>query len=171
MLSRSPTASLINIVGQRDDAIERLWNVITHRTQWTEYVDTLLDAWSVEGDGIADERTSKNVFDMASEFPFKVCNITIPNSNSGFVYLLVSTVCSDRTYTGQTKNLAIRLVRHNSGKFISFNDLELECGVDDSASNINSVFNAIRLWITGNSPNSLLAIRTCSLLDKHGPHE
>lgn len=94
MLSRSPTASLIKIVGQRDDAIERLWNVITHRTQWTEYVDTLLDAWYVEGDGLADERTSKNVFDMASEFPFKVCNITIPNSNSGFVYLLVSTVCS-----------------------------------------------------------------------------
>jgi predicted GIY-YIG superfamily endonuclease len=115
MLSRTPRANLIYIVGRKHDAIERLWNVITQRTQWTDYLDGLLNSWSIEGDGIDVPTMNKNFFDMAADFPFKVCDITIPNSNSGYVYLLVSTVCSDRTYTGQTKNLAVRLVKHNSG--------------------------------------------------------
>lgn len=115
MLSRTPRASLIYIVGRKEEAIERLWNVITQRNQWSDYVESLLDAWSLEGDGIVVNTSDKNVLDMASSFPYKVCNITVPNSDTGFVYLLVSTVCSDRTYVGQTKNLAIRLVKHNSG--------------------------------------------------------
>ena len=39
----------------------------------------------------------------------------MPCSNSGFVYLLVSTPAPERVYVGTTKNLAVRLTQHNRG--------------------------------------------------------
>ncbi|KAL7525694.1 hypothetical protein ACHAXR_005169 [Thalassiosira sp. AJA248-18] len=56
-----------------------------------------------------------SVIDMADTFPWRVCDQFVPCSNSGFVYLLVSTPAPERVYVGTTKNLAVRLTQHNRG--------------------------------------------------------
>ena len=56
-----------------------------------------------------------SVIDIADTFPWRVCDQFVPCSNSGFVYLLVSTPAPERVYIGTTKNLAVRLSQHNRG--------------------------------------------------------
>jgi hypothetical protein len=114
MLSRTPKANLIYIVGEEQDALERLWAVLCKRKQWTEYMESIINNWSIEGDGVV-TTTDNGILDLDDVFPYKLCNVTIPDSNSGFVYMLISVISSERIYVGQTENLGIRLVQHNSG--------------------------------------------------------
>ena len=46
---------------------------------------------------------------------YRIRDIDIPDSGSGFVYLLVSTINPQQRYIGQTKDLYNRLRQHNSG--------------------------------------------------------
>lgn len=117
MLSRTPLASMIYIAGDKDFAIEKIWSVLCKRTQWTDYVESILKNWAIDGDGVESQKVDENrVLDLHRAFPWKLCNVTLPTDNdSGFVYMLISVVNHDRTYVGQTKNISIRLNQHNSG--------------------------------------------------------
>ena len=49
------------------------------------------------------------------EWPFRLCDMSLPQCNTGFVYMLVSTRDFTFSYIGETKNISIRLNQHNSG--------------------------------------------------------
>ncbi len=117
MLSRTPEARMIYIAGDKEFAIEKIWAVLCKRTQWTDYVESILNNWAIDGDGVESQNNDeRGVLDLDKTFPWKLCNITLLNNNdSGFVYMLISIVNHDRTYIGQTENISVRLVQHNSG--------------------------------------------------------
>ena len=117
MLSRTPRANLIHIAGEKDFAIDKIYSVISKRNQWTDYIESILRNWAIDGDGVTNTRSelARGMMDLEKVFPYKLCNVTVPNDDFGFVYMLMSTVHHDRTYVGQTQNLSIRLVQHNSG--------------------------------------------------------
>ena len=116
MLSRSPRGDLITIVGKRDFAIDRMWSILCKSTQWTPLIESILDKLSIEGDGEEIEDVDdKGVLELAELFPYKVCNIELPTSDSGYVYLLMSVAYPERTYVGQCENLERRIRNHNSG--------------------------------------------------------
>lgn len=114
MLSRTPRANLIYIAGEKNDALERIWAVLCKRKQWTEYMETIINNWSIEGDG-TEKTPESGILDLHEVFPYKLSNVTLPTGNTGFVYLLISVVSPQRMYVGQTENLGVRLVQHNSG--------------------------------------------------------
>lgn len=112
-LSRNQTCDHIVIVGQREFAIKRLYDTLCRQSQWTALTESIVDNLSLSVNG--NRGDSAHFLDMASENPLRVKDLNVPNSNSGFVYLLISTMDTSRVYVGQTANLAVRLNQHNSG--------------------------------------------------------
>ena len=49
------------------------------------------------------------------EWPFRLCDMSLPQCNTGFVYMLVSTSDCTFSYIGETNNMSARLNEHNSG--------------------------------------------------------
>jgi len=60
-------------------------------------------------------RVSRSVVNVADTFPWRISDQWIPTANSGFVYLLISTLQPEQMYVGTTENLAVRMTQHNRG--------------------------------------------------------
>lgn len=119
MLSRSPRADLIYIVGERETALDRLWKTLCKKSCWDNYIEEILSQWSITGDDDGELATNPSacdqMIDIEHNYPYKLCNVTLPHSDSGYVYMIVSTVDLDRCYVGETQNISLRMVKHNSG--------------------------------------------------------
>jgi predicted GIY-YIG superfamily endonuclease len=48
-------------------------------------------------------------------FPFRMCDVTLPQCRTGFVYMLMSIKRQNYTYIGQTICIRTRIQQHNSG--------------------------------------------------------
>ena len=48
-------------------------------------------------------------------FPFRICDVTLPQCNTGYVYMLISMKDKSFIYIGKTKSLRKRIKKHNSG--------------------------------------------------------
>ena len=82
LLSRNKECRFIIIVGNKQWAIERLWQVICTRTQWTEYIKHILEKITVNP-GDENAVTNSGVVDMAELFPYRVCDICLPPDETG----------------------------------------------------------------------------------------
>ena len=114
MLSRTRIASDTIIVGETKFAVDKIWNLITIGTQWTAYIDQLLDRLSVNGNG-GPIRDVDTVISFPSVYPYRISDISLPSDSTGFVYMLVSVKDCSRTYVGQMENISKRLYQHNKG--------------------------------------------------------
>ncbi len=112
-LSRTCCSQDTIIVGNKQWAINRFWSLICRRNQWTDYIDTLLNRISVNG---TDESDIASTFNYADNYPYRPCDITLPNDDTGYVYMLVSCRDFDRDYIGQTENISRRFDEHRSGR-------------------------------------------------------
>jgi len=101
------------IVGDINLAPERLWTTLCQATQWTALTEAIVENLSITPSGQGSARS--HLIDVPDDFPMRICDQHLPNSNSGFVYLLISTRCPEQSYVGTTANLAVRINKHNSG--------------------------------------------------------
>lgn len=115
MLSRTRLASDIYIVGDKQFAINKLWEIICRKTQWSSVMETILRNLSTNADGVEDPRAQPDFIPVPEVFPFRMCDVQLPHSNCGYVYLLISVSHPAFTYVGQTDSINRRLVEHNSG--------------------------------------------------------
>ena len=60
------------------------------------------------------------VFQPQRTFPFRVCELELPNCQSGFVYFLISRDHPGETYIGECQDLNVPLWKHNSGNGSEF---------------------------------------------------
>ena len=112
-LSRTCCARDTIIVGDRSFAVNRLWDLITIGNQWTDYIETLLERLSING-GSGDEHYSN--FNQTQDFPYRTCDLDVPDARSGYVYMLVSVRDFDRDYIGQSDTLSRRINEHQAGR-------------------------------------------------------
>ena len=96
-LSRTHAASDVIIVGPKDEAINRLWQLITTSTQWSDYEDMVLERLSITGSG-ANHQGPPRPLEYAESFPYRICDIALPSAPA--VYMLVSVRDFDRDYVG-----------------------------------------------------------------------
>ena len=82
MLSRNKECGSIIIVGNKQWAIERLWQVICTRTQWTEYIEHILEKITINPRN-ENAAVNSGVVDMAELFPYRVCDICLPPDATG----------------------------------------------------------------------------------------
>ena len=110
ILSRTHTASeTIFVTEDINDTLDHLCELLLKTTQYGDYIDHLLNILNVDV-------IYNNIKPLEMQnFPFRICDIEIPDDNSGFVYCLLSTQDYNTTYIGQTFNLRRRLKEHNSG--------------------------------------------------------
>jgi len=112
-LSRNTCCAHIVIVGDKVKATERLWLTLIQRNQWTELTEKIVESISITVG--RNSHLHSHIVDVPDTFPMRIADQHLPNSNSGFVYLLVSTTCPERIYVGTTENIAVRISQHNSG--------------------------------------------------------
>ena len=111
-LSRTKQGKDTIFVGNKQSTIKALRMLIQLKNQWTDYMESVLRVVSIDSN--CRDRLSTPLY-QAREHPFRVCDIPLPDCNTGFVYMLIS--CQDKTfsYIGQTSSIRRRLCEHNSG--------------------------------------------------------
>ena len=119
-LSRTKSCKQITIVSDmkdKKDVVDALWECLIRINQWTALVEQIIYKLAVSPTSpnrMSDEPLCMN---MVEYYPFRTSDYTLPQSNTGYVYFLVSTVCHDEVYVGQTgRNIPRRLQEHNSGR-------------------------------------------------------
>ena len=84
----------------------------------TDYMENLIQLFrsTAKNDMVTTNDNERNipVFDFKM-FPLDYKCIPIPRYNTGYLYFLVSSKDSTKTYFGQTMDLSKRLSQHNSG--------------------------------------------------------
>jgi hypothetical protein len=103
MLSCTHTARDTIINKNKEFALNRMWDLITVGTQWTQYIEQLLERMSVGG---TVSSTGGDVLDISEVYPYRISDISLSDNDRGFVYFLVSVKHCGRTYVGQTKNIS-----------------------------------------------------------------
>ena len=96
LLSRTTTSKNTIIVGDKNFAIEKMWELITIGNQWTRYVESVLDVITVNRN---ENQQNINVFDYSSVYPFRLGDGNpLPTDSTGFVYCLISCRDSNEIY-------------------------------------------------------------------------
>ncbi|HIB92148.1 TPA: GIY-YIG nuclease family protein, partial [Candidatus Poribacteria bacterium] len=111
LLSRTKLGSDIIFVGDKMDTINALSSLIQTSNQWTHYMENVLEIGSINRDP---GNSLLSVFNH-QDFPFRICDIIVPQCNTGFVYMLVSIKVQTFCYIGETNNIHVHLNQHNSG--------------------------------------------------------
>ena len=111
-LTRTKKAEDIVFVGHKEDTLRALTSVLLSRTQWTDYIDHVLSIITIN------TNTNHEVMVRPmnqNDYPFRICDISLPSTRTGFVYFLMSVKDRSFTYIGQTICIRERLPQHNQG--------------------------------------------------------
>ena len=136
-MSRTKFGKDVICVGDKEGTLDALVELIQRRTQYTDYMEVVLDLVTVNT-----EEQCDGIREMThSTHSFRICDLSLPECNTGFVYFLLSTKRQRFTYIGETKDLRRRLNQHNSGHgsmstthhyLRPFAVLAYICGFDDN---------------------------------------
>ena len=86
------------------------------RTQWVDYTEKILRVVTINGeDGINEEFEMNEIVLDQTIFPYRLHDVSLPQDNTGFVYMLISVRSTDFVYIGKTTDLIESLRVHNSG--------------------------------------------------------
>ena len=120
ILSRVEQFTSITFVGNRDTTSRALKMLMSQKSQWSQYISDKLRTLNI--------MTQPESRILTFEYhPFRPFYRELPDTMTGFVYLLLSTRSLNHTYIGQTKNLLQRLHQHNSGAGTEYtNDVNLQ---------------------------------------------
>ena len=117
ILSRTKTAKDTIFVGNKADTIDALKSILIKRTQWCDYIERVLELVTVNSDGNNNiQHHQNNQRSMIQDaFPFRICDIPLPQCRTGFVYFLISVKMKSYTYIGTTQCIRKRIQQHNNG--------------------------------------------------------
>ena len=103
-------------IGDKEETLDALVDLIQCRTQWTNYMEKILRVVTINGEDEINEELEINegVLDQSS-FPYRLRDVYLPQDNTGFVYTLISVCSTNFIFIGKTTNLIEMLRAHNSG--------------------------------------------------------
>ena len=113
ILSQTTLAVNSIFVGDKNETLQTLKQLLTRKTQWTDYMEMILDLITVY-ENEEEGRTPRNVM-HTDTFPYRICDMSLPQCNTGYVYMLISLVDQSFVYIGMTTCIRKRVQQHNSG--------------------------------------------------------
>lgn len=117
-MSRNKACNMIILVGSKnfskEKAIDRMYDTLCKMNQWSALTEKTVESLSIKPNN--GHTSEVKVIDYAQFYPYRISDINIPHSNSGYVYMISSTHVRDKFYVGQTANLVVRLNEHNCSK-------------------------------------------------------
>ena len=114
ILSRTKRASDTVFVGNKIDTLKALKAVLMKKTHWSDYIEKMLELVTINRSNSDVNTRGEGVMNQ-NQFPFRICDITLPQCRTGFVYFMASIKQPSFTYIGTTVCLRERLLQHNSG--------------------------------------------------------
>ena len=114
LLSRTFYAKDMHFIGNADDTTDALLYALQIKSQYSDYMSSLIDHLTVTSTTPTNTTTAAVPFDLPKYYPFRIVDLPIPNDTSGMVYLLLSLKDRKTTYVGQTKHLSKRILQHNT---------------------------------------------------------
>jgi len=111
LLSSTRLGSNIIFVGNKNDTVNALSSLIRTTNQWMNYMENIIEMATVNG---RSANSQISVFNH-QDCPYRLCDMSLPTCNTGFVYMLVSIRVPTFSYIGETGNIITRLNQHNSG--------------------------------------------------------
>lgn len=112
--SRTKYAWQTIFVGDKDETLNALRHLLTVKTQWTEYIEEVLRIITINliyQNNILNR--SQPIFTSA-EFPYRRQDMTLPQCNTGYVYMIIPLRNFGICYIGKTISIRDRLTNHNS---------------------------------------------------------
>ena len=112
ILTRTKKAKDTIFVGNKHETLNALKSFFLSRTQWSDYIEHVLSIVTIND--ISNTGTTIRTLTQ-NDYPFRICDISLPSSRTGFVYFFISVKNRLFTYIGYTVCLIERLPQHNSG--------------------------------------------------------
>lgn len=112
LLSRTKTGKNLIFVGNKQSTIKALTMLIQMKNQWSDYMDEVIDIITLNKQD--NPKNDLAVFQY-QHYPFEFNDVALPQCNTGFVYMIVSTKDHNQNYIGETFSLGRRLNEHNRG--------------------------------------------------------
>ena len=105
ILSRTKYAKDTIFVGDKSDTLEALKNLLTRKTQWTDYMEEVLELITVNATSNQHPVLPASRRMSQSSFPYRICDVSLPQCNTGYVYMLVSMKDNNFSYIGKTLSI------------------------------------------------------------------
>ena len=113
ILTRTKFAKDTIFIGNKQGTLDALKTILLSRTQWTDYIEHVLNVITVSEDTTTER---KDISIMShNDYPFRICDLSLPSTRTGFVYFFISVQDKTFTYIGQTICIHERFPQHNSG--------------------------------------------------------
>ena len=115
-LTRTKRGRDIFFVGNKVETINSIVSLVQTCNQWSDYMESVLDLVTVVPEFDSNDCTEIPAISLSTQtFPFRICEIALPQCQTGFVYFLISVKTLTFTYIGECKCSITRLKKHNSG--------------------------------------------------------
>ena len=116
VLSRTKLGKNLIFVGDKKESVDACAELIQTRAQWTDYMESILNIVTVNNNNNQSEHQSSiPSINPTTNYPYRICDLPLPQCNTGFVYMLMSIRRKTYTYIGETDNIRQRIKQHNSG--------------------------------------------------------
>ena len=106
ILSRTRRARDTIFVGNQEESINALADLLLVRTQWTDYIEHILSFITITNHNDNSTSTTHETRHMPyinnSTFPYRICDTPLPECNTGYVYMILSLQNKSFVYIGKT---------------------------------------------------------------------
>ena len=90
-------------------------------TQWCDYIEEVTNVIFLNPNKNFESLASLN----QSSFPFRFCDIPLPQDQTGSIYFLISQKNTSYVHTGSTLYMITTLREYNAGGYVSGTDIEM----------------------------------------------
>ena len=88
LLSRTKFAKNIIFVGNKIDTLNAFLNILMKKNAWSEFMELVLDIIKLTSSETNEEILSQTM--LQDKYPIQICDISLPQCYTGFVYFLIS---------------------------------------------------------------------------------
>ena len=108
-------------VGPKNEAIRGLKIMLTQITQWCDYIEEVMKTANGKPNNNSESLGSLN----QSSFPFRICDISLPQYQTGSVYFFMSQRDTSYAHIGSTMCLRTTTRKYSVGGYASVNDIAI----------------------------------------------
>ena len=161
ILSRTRIMKNTIFVGPKTETIHALKHLLTQRTQWSDYIGEVMKITTISSPQEEDHSSTSTM--NQTTFPFRLCDIALPQDQTGCVYFFMSK--KDRSYVEIGSSMCIRttLQKYNAGGYSSDSTINIHmrpyvliayiCGFRKDRERMEFIKNR---WMTDECDNNVL---------------
>jgi hypothetical protein len=106
-------------VGQKHETVHALKRLLAQHTQWCDYFEDVMKIITMTSQDRQDVSSSSTSTMNQSTFPFQLCDISLPQDQTGYVFFFMSQKDTSYVEIGSTMCSRMTLQKYNAGSYAS----------------------------------------------------